>query len=228
MQAVAPLRGICSARCAPGGRSARPRRRRGPPDRGHGQHLRAPPRPPRAVPGSLGGDLIIGTPRRRSTLVERASRFCLLLHLPGTHAPAAPDALVAAIRQLPRPCASLTWTGIGWPPRPLAPPPDLRHLLLRPPLPLAARSTEHHGLLRQYFPAPPVRLRPLYLARRPQLHPPRAPRPPSLALRGCSPLSRPGRSGRTCALDGSEKHGRPIFWFPLTDSSNWCVMTPPR
>jgi transposase, IS30 family len=66
-------------------------------------------RPPdvndRAVPGHWEGDLILGSTASGSaigTLVERASRFVMLLHLPENHtALAVQDAIVAKMAQLP-------------------------------------------------------------------------------------------------------------------------------
>jgi transposase, IS30 family len=63
----------------------------------------------RAEPGHWEGDLITGEFNRSAigTLVDRFSRFTILLHLPGRHtAEAVRDALVAAFWQLRR---SLTW-----------------------------------------------------------------------------------------------------------------------
>jgi IS30 family transposase len=67
----------------------------------------------RAVPGHWEGDLIMGAFHRSAigTLVERATRFVLLLHLPDGHTPSAVrDALVAKISTLPQQLRrSLTW-----------------------------------------------------------------------------------------------------------------------
>jgi len=67
----------------------------------------------RRVPGHWEGDLITGEANRSAigTLVDRASRFTILLYLPGRHtAEAVTDALVAAFSQLPaRLRRSLTW-----------------------------------------------------------------------------------------------------------------------
>ena len=66
-----------------------------------------------SVPGHWEGDLIIGENNRSAigTLVERSSRFVVLLHLPGRHtAEAVRDALVQALGQLPPQLRrSLTW-----------------------------------------------------------------------------------------------------------------------
>jgi IS30 family transposase len=75
-------------------------------------------RPPevadRAVPGHWEGDLILGSVASKSavgTLVERTTRFVLLLHLPHGHtAPAVADAMVAKMATLPEQLRrSLTW-----------------------------------------------------------------------------------------------------------------------
>jgi len=75
-------------------------------------------RPPeaggRAVPGHWEGDLITGTANQSAigTLVERSTRFTILLHLPsGLHtADAVRDALVEAMAAMPGPLRrSLTW-----------------------------------------------------------------------------------------------------------------------
>lgn len=67
----------------------------------------------RRVPGHWEGDLILGKDSRSAigTLVERASRYVVLLHLPGDHgAEAVRDALVAAVGELPAGLKrSLTW-----------------------------------------------------------------------------------------------------------------------
>ncbi|WP_420872758.1 IS30 family transposase [Mycobacterium paragordonae] len=75
-------------------------------------------RPPevadRAVPGHWEGDLIIGSTESGSaigTLVERATRYTLLLHLPGNHsALAVQEAIIAKMAQLPAILRrTLTW-----------------------------------------------------------------------------------------------------------------------
>jgi transposase, IS30 family len=67
----------------------------------------------RAEPGHWEGDLITGASNRSAigTLVDRASRYTILLHLPGRHtAEAVRDALIAAFWQLPPQLRrSLTW-----------------------------------------------------------------------------------------------------------------------
>jgi transposase, IS30 family len=67
----------------------------------------------RDVPGHWEGDCITGAANRSAigTLVERSSRFTMLLHLPGRHtAEAVRDAIIAAFAQLPLSLRrSLTW-----------------------------------------------------------------------------------------------------------------------
>ena len=67
----------------------------------------------RAVPGHWEGDLIMGAGNRSAigTLVERTTRFCLLLHLPNGYNPAqVRDALTGTIAALPVVLRrSLTW-----------------------------------------------------------------------------------------------------------------------
>jgi IS30 family transposase len=67
----------------------------------------------RAVPGHWEGDLIIGKDNRSAigTLVERSTRFVILLHLPdGYTAPAVRDAMTAAVQTLPAALVrSITW-----------------------------------------------------------------------------------------------------------------------
>jgi len=68
----------------------------------------------RAVPGHWEGDLILGSTESRSavgTLVERATRYVMLLHLPGGHtADLVQEAMVAKMAELPAQLRlSLTW-----------------------------------------------------------------------------------------------------------------------
>jgi IS30 family transposase len=67
----------------------------------------------RAVPGHWEGDLIIGTGSRSAigTLVERSTRFTILLHLPGDHTAATvATAMIAAMKDLPEDLRrTITW-----------------------------------------------------------------------------------------------------------------------
>ena len=67
----------------------------------------------RAVPGHWEGDLIIGRGQKSAigTLVERTTRYVMLVHLPGDHgAEAMRDALTTTIERLPSHLMkSLTW-----------------------------------------------------------------------------------------------------------------------
>ncbi|WP_230885458.1 IS30 family transposase [Streptomyces spinoverrucosus] len=67
----------------------------------------------RAVPGHWEGDLIIGKDGKSAigTLVERATRYVMLLHLPGDHgAESVRDVLVTTVQTLPSHLTrSLTW-----------------------------------------------------------------------------------------------------------------------
>ena len=67
----------------------------------------------RAVPGHWEGDLILGTRNRSAigTLVERSTRYVMLLHLPERHdAQAVRDAMAAKIQTLPAALVrSITW-----------------------------------------------------------------------------------------------------------------------
>jgi len=120
-------------------------------------------RPPevgdRAVPGHWEGDLIVGKDNGSAigTLVERSTRFVILLHLPDDHgATAVRDAIAAAITTLPAALRrSLTWDqGVEL----------TQHAQLKidtnldiyfcdPHSPWQRGSNENtNGLLRQYFP----------------------------------------------------------------------------
>jgi transposase, IS30 family len=105
------------ARCL---RAGQARRRR----RGHGEHAgqirgmvmiseRPAEADDRAVPGHWEGDLLIGKEGRSAagTLVERTTRYVLLLHLPGGRdAHRADAAMRQAIRTLPAQLArTITW-----------------------------------------------------------------------------------------------------------------------
>jgi IS30 family transposase len=113
----------------------------------------------RAVPGHWEGDLIIGKDNKSAigTLVERSTRFCLLLHLPDGRDPAAVrDAMIPLIQSLPTQLRrSLTWdqgrellyhTQISTAA-------DIDIYFCDPHSPWQRGSNENtNGLLRQYFP----------------------------------------------------------------------------
>ncbi|WP_445515062.1 IS30 family transposase [Tsukamurella ocularis] len=67
----------------------------------------------RLIPGHWEGDLIVGTGNRSAigTLVERTSRYTILLHLGGNRsAEAVRDAMITTLQQLPAPLRkSVTW-----------------------------------------------------------------------------------------------------------------------
>ena len=113
----------------------------------------------RAIPGHWEGDLIMGKANRSAigTLVERSTRFLMLLHLPDGHSPAQVEhAMIAATQKLP----DFIWKSLTW---------DQgnemsNHLRIKvatglqvyfcdPASPWQRGSNENtNGLLRQYFP----------------------------------------------------------------------------
>jgi IS30 family transposase len=113
----------------------------------------------RAVPGHWEGDLIIGKDQRSQigTLVERATRYVLLVHLPaGRDAETVRDALVATMTTLPAELKrSLTWDqggemGLH---HQFAMTAGLPVYFCDPHSPWQRGSNENtNGLLRQYFP----------------------------------------------------------------------------
>ena len=114
----------------------------------------------RTVPGHWEGDLIIGKNSASAigTLVERSTRFAILLHLPGRHdAEAVADAIAAQITALPEHLArSLTWDQgvelVGSHHRVRAET-GLSVWFCDPASPWQRGSNENtNGLLRQYFP----------------------------------------------------------------------------
>jgi IS30 family transposase len=120
-------------------------------------------RPPevadRAVPGHWEGDLIIGEDSASAigTLVERSTRYCLLLHLPADHgAEAVRDAMLDTITTLPAHLRrSLTWDQGREMARhgEITFAADLPIYFCDPHSPWQRGSNENtNGLLRQYFP----------------------------------------------------------------------------
>lgn len=113
----------------------------------------------RAIPGHWEGDLLMGKSNKSAigTLVERSSRYLMLLHLPNGHGPAQVEqAIIAATQKLP----DFIWKSLTW---------DQgkemsNHLQIKvatglqvyfcdPASPWQRGSNENtNGLLRQYFP----------------------------------------------------------------------------
>jgi transposase, IS30 family len=114
----------------------------------------------RAVPGHWEGDLIMGSTVSNSavgTLVERATRFVMLLHLPhGYSAPAVAEAMIAKMADLPDQLRrSLTWdqgTEMADHVK-IAKATGLKIYFCDPHSPWQRGSNENtNGLLRQYLP----------------------------------------------------------------------------
>lgn len=114
----------------------------------------------RAVPGHWEGDLILGSTASASaigTLVERSTRFVILLHLPHNHgALAVQEAIIAKMVELPEHLRrSLTWDqGIEMANHAaIAAATDLDIYFCDPRSPWQRGTNENtNGLLRQYFP----------------------------------------------------------------------------
>jgi IS30 family transposase len=150
--------------CLRTGRAIRKPRRRSDERRGHiAGMISISERPAeaddRAIPGHWEGDLIIGRAGWSAigTLVERSTRYCLLLHLPGKHnAEQVHDAMLAKITELPAHLwRSLTWDQ-GWEMakhREITIASGLPIYFCDPHSPWQRGSNENtNGLLRQYFP----------------------------------------------------------------------------
>jgi transposase, IS30 family len=113
----------------------------------------------RALPGHWEGDLILGKNSRSAigTLVERKTRFTMLLYLPCDHtAPTVRDAMITAMGQIPQMLRkSLTWDQGPEMAEHLkiADALDLDIYFCDPASPWQRGSNENtNGLLRQYFP----------------------------------------------------------------------------
>jgi transposase, IS30 family len=147
------------------GRALRKPRRRGPERRGRiADMVNISQRPKevqdRAIPGDWEGDLILGSTESGSaigTLVERASGFTMLLHLPGAHtAHNVANAMITKVGELPEQLRrSLTWDqGMEMANhRQIAEATGLDIYFCDPHAPWQRGTNENtNGLLRQYFP----------------------------------------------------------------------------
>ena len=113
----------------------------------------------RAIPGHWEGDLILGAGNKSAvgTLVERSTRFVILLHLPGRHdAETVQDAIIRKMRTLPKTLRNtLTWdqgAELALHKR-VAMALDMRVYFCDPHSPWQRGTNENtNGLLRQYLP----------------------------------------------------------------------------
>lgn len=113
----------------------------------------------RAVAGHWEGDLIVGKDGKSQigTLVERTTRYCLLLHLPDSKEADAVEAeMVRAVNSLPTLMKTLTWdqgTEMTGAYAGIEIATDLKVYFCDPHSPWQRGSNENtNGLLRQYFP----------------------------------------------------------------------------
>ena len=113
----------------------------------------------RAIPGHWEGDLILGAAGRSAigTVVERASRYLMLVHLPADRtAEAVRDGLIQSLGELPESLRrSLTWDqGAEMSEhRSFRMATDMRVYFCDPGAPWQRGTNENtNGLLRQYFP----------------------------------------------------------------------------
>jgi IS30 family transposase len=113
----------------------------------------------RAIPGHWEGDLLMGKANRSAigTLVERSTRFLILLHLPNGHGPTeVEEAMIEATNRLPR----VLWRSLTWDRgfemahhAQIKLATDLDIYFCDPASPWQRGSNENtNGLLRQYFP----------------------------------------------------------------------------
>jgi IS30 family transposase len=111
----------------------------------------------RAIPGHWEGDLLVGTPSSQiATLVERRSRYVILVRVAGRDTQSVVQALTRRVRQLPRGLMqSLTWdrgTEMAGH-RAFTVATDIQVYFCDPRSPWQRGSNENtNGLLRQYFP----------------------------------------------------------------------------
>lgn len=111
----------------------------------------------RAVPGHWEGDLLCGTPGTQiATLVERHSRFVMLVKLPSKDSPTVASALARHVKKLPKQLRrSLTWDrGLEMADHQrFSIDSDIQVYFCDPRSPWQRGSNENtNGLLRQYFP----------------------------------------------------------------------------